>query len=152
MKERRKVVAIDEAQVRAFLTGLLEDELHVKRILSLSHATLGVVQATSLSVAAIGQAMAWARGEDIDAKHAIKQVDRLLSNTGVDVWRLFVAWVPFCLGARQEAVVALDWTDFEKDDQTTLVASLITRHGRSTPLLSMITEKRGNLDEPSVAA
>jgi hypothetical protein len=143
MKLRKKAVAIDEAQVREFLTGLLERELHVKRIVSLSHATLGVVQAASLSVAAIGRAMAWARGEDIDAKHAIKQVDRLLSNTGVDVWRLFAAWVPFCLGAREEAVVALDWTDFEKDDQTTLVASLITRHGRSTPLVWVTVEKSG---------
>jgi hypothetical protein len=27
-------------------------------------------------------------------KHAIKQVDRLLSNTALNVWALFVDWVP----------------------------------------------------------
>ncbi|WP_163871130.1 hypothetical protein [Myxococcus eversor] len=128
-------VAIDEEQVRAFLTEVFEDDLHVKRILSLSHATLGTVQATSLSVAAIGKAMAWARGEDVTSKPAVKQVDRLLSNGGINVWKLFAAWVPFVLAERTEAVIALDWTDFEKDDQESLVASLITRHGRATPLV-----------------
>lgn len=128
-------VAIDEEQVRSFLTEVFEDDLHVKRILSLSHATLGAVQATSLSVAAIGKAMAWARGEDVTSKHAVKQVDRLLSNGGFDVWKLFGAWVPFVLAERTEAVIALDWTDFEKDDQESLVASLVTLHGRATPLV-----------------
>ncbi|RKH49912.1 IS4 family transposase [Corallococcus sp. AB050B] len=96
---------------------------------------LGAVQAASLSVAAIGKAMAWASGEDVTSKHAVKQVDRLLSNGGFDVWKLFASWVPFVLAERTEAVIALDWTDFEQDDQETLVASLITRHGRATPLL-----------------
>jgi Transposase DDE domain len=36
---------------------------------------------------------------------------------------------------REEIVIALDWTDFEKDDHTTLCAYLVTRHGRATPLL-----------------
>lgn len=128
-------VAIDEEQVRGFLSEVFGDDLHVKRILSLSHATLGAVQATSLSIAAIGKAMAWARGEDVTSKHAVKQVDRLLSNGGVDVQKLFGSWVPFVLAERKEAVIALDWTDFEKDDQQTLVASLVTHHGRSTPLM-----------------
>jgi len=55
-------VAINEEQVRAFLESLSEEDLHAKRVLSLSHATLGVVHAASLSVHAIGQALAWARG------------------------------------------------------------------------------------------
>ena len=128
-------VAIDEEQVRGFLSEVFGDDLHVKRILSLSHATLGAVQATSLSIAAIGKAMAWARGEDVTSKHAVKQVDRLLSNGGVELQKLFGSWVPFVLAERKEAVIALDWTDFEADDQETLVASLVTRHGRSTPLM-----------------
>jgi hypothetical protein len=36
----------------------------------------------------IGQALAQARG--LVTKHAIKQVDRLLSNQGIDVWDLMV--------------------------------------------------------------
>jgi hypothetical protein len=38
------------------------------------------------------------------------------------------------IGVRKEIVIALDWTDFEKDDHTTLCAYLVTRHGRATPL------------------
>lgn len=60
-----RTMAISEEQVRGVLTEVFEDDLHVKRIVSLAHATLGVVQATSLSVAAIGKAIEWARGEDV---------------------------------------------------------------------------------------
>ncbi|NOJ79356.1 hypothetical protein [Myxococcus xanthus] len=33
-------MAIDEEQVREFLTAVFEDDLQVKRIISLAHATL----------------------------------------------------------------------------------------------------------------
>ncbi len=39
------------------------------------------------------------------------------------------------VGDRSEIVVALDWTDFDADDQSTLVLSMVTSHGRATPLL-----------------
>lgn len=119
--------------MQSFLEGLFGEELHAKRMLSLSLATLGVIHAASLSVYAIGQAVALARGTH--GKHGVKQVDRLLSNPGIPVWKLLVLWGPYVLGQRTEAVVALDWTDFEPDDQSTLVASLITQHGRPTPLV-----------------
>lgn len=131
--------AINEQKVHEFLCSLFGDDLHAKRVLSLSLATLGVIHAASLSVYAIGQALAMARGTK--GQHGVKQVDRLLSNTGIDVWHLFALWVPYLLGQRTEAVVSLDWTDFDADDQTTLVASLKTRHGRSTPLLWMTVPK-----------
>lgn len=130
---------ISEQQVLEFLTGLFGDGLHAKRVLSLSLATLGVLHAASLSVHAIGQALAAARGKK--RKHGVKQVDRLLSNMGLNVWHLFALWVPYVLGQRKKAHVALDWTDFDKDDHTTLVASLITKHGRSTPLIWMTVHK-----------
>jgi hypothetical protein len=131
--------AINEQQVHAFLCSLFEEDLHAKRVLSLSLATLGVIHAASLSVYAIGQALAMARGTQ--GKHGIKQVDRLLSNTGIPVWHLFSLWVPYVLGQRTEALITLDWTDFEADDQTTLVASLVTQHGRSTPLVWLSVQK-----------
>lgn len=125
--------AINEQQVHALLSELFEYDLHAKRVLSLSNATLGVIESASLAVHTIGRALAMARG--LQPRHAIKQVDRLLSNQGVDVWELFRKWVPFVLAERTEAVIALDWTDFEPDDQCTLAASLITSHGRTTPLV-----------------
>ena len=131
--------AINEQQVHTFLESLFGEDLHAKRVQSLALATLGVIHAASLSVYAIGQAVALARGTQ--GKHGVKQVDRLLSNTGIPVWQLLALWVPYVLGKRTEALVALDWTDFEPDDQTTLVASLITKHGRPTPLVWMTVQK-----------
>jgi hypothetical protein len=131
--------AINEQQVYQFLSQLFEEDLHAKRVLSLALATFGVIHAASLSVHAIGQALAMARGTK--GKHGVKQVDRLLSNSGIDLWQLFASWVPYVLGQRSEAVVSLDWTDFDADDHTTLVATLKTRHGRSTPLMWLTVQK-----------
>lgn len=129
----RPSAAVNEQQVRAFLGNLLENDVHAKRILSLANATLGVIHAASLAVHAIGRALALAVG--LDPRHAIKQVDRLLSNEGVHVWQLFRPWVAYVLAKRTEAVIALDWTDFDADNQCTLIASLVTSHGRTTPLV-----------------
>lgn len=119
--------------VRSFIGELYGPGLHAKRIASLAGATLGTMTAASLAVALIGQALAQARG--LKTKHAIKQVDRLLSNDGIDVWASFARWVPHQIGERREILVAMDWTDFDHDDQATLVLSLVTGHGRAAPLL-----------------
>ena len=75
------------------------------------------------------------------AKSAIKQVDRLLSNAGVVPWDLFGPWVREAVGVRPEIVVAMDWTDFDADNQSTLALHLVTRHGRATPLLWLTVDK-----------
>ena len=118
--------------VHRVLKSLFDDCLHAKRILSLAGATLGAIQSASLAVTLIGQGLALARG--LNTKCAVKQVDRLLSNEGIDVDALLAQWVPFIVGSRPEIAVALDWTDFDADRQTTLMLSLLTRHGRATPL------------------
>jgi hypothetical protein len=35
----------------------------------------------------------------------------------------------------------MDWTDFDADDQTTLALSLVTNHGRATPLIWLTIDK-----------
>jgi hypothetical protein len=120
-------------EVRAFIGEVYGHDLHTKRIDSLAGATLGTMTAASLAVAMIGHALAQARG--LVTKHAVKQVDRLLSNDGIDVWDSFAPWVPHQIGARQEILVAMDWTEFDHDDQATPVLSLVTGHGRAAPLL-----------------
>ena len=77
--------------IRAFIDDLYEHDLHAKRVDSLADATLGVMTSASLAVAVIGQALAQARG--LVTKHAIKQVDRLLSNQNIDVWDSFARWI-----------------------------------------------------------
>ena len=119
--------------VHRFLKTLFADDLHAKRVLSLAGATLGVIESASLAVAMIGQGLALARGRL--TKHAIKQVDRLLSNPGIDVDALLVQWVPYVVGDRSSITVAMDWTDFDADGQTTIMLSLLCSHGRATPLM-----------------
>ena len=119
--------------IRNFLGGIYGPDLHAKRINALSAATLGVRTGASLAVAAIGQALALARG--LTTKHAIKQVDRLMSNAGINVWDSFASWVPRQIGAAKQVMVAMDWTDFDHDGQSTLVLSLVTGHGRAAPLI-----------------
>ena len=121
------------ADVRAFVGAVYGADLHAKRIDSLAGAALGVMQSASLAVAMIGQALAQAKG--LVTKHAIKQIDRMLSNNGIDVWDSFARWVPHQIGTRQEILVAMDWTDFDHDDQATLALHLVTGHGRAAPLL-----------------
>jgi len=119
--------------VHKYLDGVFEGDVHAKRVASLAGATLGVMTGASLAVSVIGHALAQARG--LLTKHAVKQVDRLLSNQGIVVWDLFAYWVAEVIGPRKVAVIAMDWTDFDADDQTTLVLSLVSEHGRATPLL-----------------
>lgn len=119
--------------IRSFIDELYDGDLHAKRVESLAAATLGIMSSASLAVSLIGQALALARG--LGTKHAIKQVDRLLSNHGIDVWQSFAHWVPQRVGAQKTIIVAMDWTDFDHDGQTTLALSLVTGHGRATPLI-----------------
>ena len=121
------------------LSGVLEQDLHAKRVTSLCDATFGVLHSGSLAICAIGQGLAAARSLKI--KHAIKQVDRLLSNTAIVVDDILVRWVPFVIGARDAIVVAMDWTDFDADNQATIMLALISDHGRSTPLVWLTVGK-----------
>jgi Transposase DDE domain len=125
--------------VRDFLDRIFDESLHAKRIESLCNGALGVMTGASLAVSIIGHSLAQARG--LIDKHAIKQVDRLLSNRGIVVWEMFAPWAREVVGPRKEIVVAMDWTDFDADDQTTLALNLVSRHGRAMPLLWLTVSK-----------
>ena len=127
------------AKVRDVLDRFLGEDLHAKRIDSLANATLGALHSASLAVCTIGQGLATARG--LSCKHAVKQVDRLLSNPGIDVNAIFAHWVPYVIGARTSIVVAMDWTEFDADKQATILLSLVTDHGRTTPLIWLTVRK-----------
>ena len=70
--------------IQNYLDNIFAEDLHAKRVGSLANGTLGVKTGASLAVSIIGQSLAQARG--LLSKHAIKQVDRLLSNQGIVVW------------------------------------------------------------------
>src|SRR3954470_11411533 len=126
--------------VRSFLDSILSEDTHAKRVDSLANAALGVMTGASLAVAMIGKSLAQARG--LLTKHAVKQVDRLLSNPRIEA--VFASWVPEMVGPRKDIVVAMDWTDFDADGH--LALKLVTRHGRATPLiwLSVLKDELSN--------
>src|SRR5271166_3766272 len=103
--------------IHQFLERLIGVEMHAKRVLSLANATLGVIRTASLAVHMIGLGLALARG--LITKHAIKQVDRLLSNEGIDIDAVLPHWVRYVVGSRPSIKVAIacpregggDWTD-----------------------------------------
>ncbi len=109
------------------------EELHAKRVFSLANATHGVVASASLAVSMIGRRLAVSRG--LADKHAIKQVDRLLSNNKLAVEDVFRPWVAHAVGGAAHVFINLDWTEFDADDHSMLVASMQTRHGRALPLV-----------------
>jgi len=119
--------------VTKFVDELFDGSIHLKRLQSIADATLGVVAGASLAIPIIGHSLAQARG--LVTKHATKQVDRLLSNDKFVVWDYFAYWALNVVADRKEIVVAMDWTDFDADGQTTLVLSIVTSHGRATPVL-----------------
>lgn len=124
---------MSNAAVKRRLEEIFGDDLHAKRVLSLANGVTGVMAAASLCIAAIGKGLADAL--DLDPKHAIKQVDRLLSNSGLTMDAMMTAWTRYSLGTLKEAVVAMDWTDFAKSGHSTLAIHLVTTHGRAWPLM-----------------
>ena len=107
--------------------------MHAKRINSLSSAVKGTIESGKLAIHAIGSGLATCNS--ITRKHAIKQVDRLLSNPAIRMDNIFSDLIPFIIAERTNIVVSMDWTEFDKDDQSVIVLSLQTNHGRNTPLV-----------------
>ena len=114
------------------LGGVLDHDLHAKRVGQLCSTTLGVLRSASLAVCMIGQGLAAARG--LSPKHATKQVDRLLSNPMINVDDILVRWVPYVVGARDAIVVALELDRFRcRQTGRHRRYSLVTDHGRAHP-------------------
>jgi len=130
---RKAAPKLSPERVHVFVKEVLGEDEHATRVLSFANGVVGVVHAAALGVHVIGRGLADAMG--LDPKHAIKQVDRLLSNSGIVVWSWFEQWVRFVVAERSEVVVALDWTEFDKDDHAVIALYLLTSHGRATPLL-----------------
>jgi len=130
-------------QVNRMLENIFED-VHTKRVEALANYAVGAMVAPRAAVHAIGAA--YAAIAHIQPRSGVKQVDRLLSNEGLPVEELTSAWARFLLGPRTEVNLAMDWTDFEPDDHTTLAVYIVTTHGRATPL-AWKTVKKSSLGD-----
>jgi len=122
------------------VTGaMFEPLLHAKQTLSLFMVAYGIIWSDRLGIAAVGTAMARAFGTK--PKHGIKQVDRCLSNEKLDLMKLYLGYVPFIVGQRHTIGVNMDWTEFDKDDHSTVSLSLVTQNRRAIPLVWLTVKK-----------
>ena len=130
---------IKTTNVREYVSEIIGQNEHAKRVLSIANGVSGLVHGAALSVQAIGIALSQADG--LSGKHATKQVDRLLSNKGFDVMSRCTDWIRYVIGDRTEIVVALDWTDYDADGQATVTLAMDKGQGRAVPLLWRTVKK-----------
>ena len=121
----------DLAQVRRIVSDIFESGMHAARVRSMANGVAGLLNASVLSVHAIGQA--YASLAKIHPKNGVKQVDRWLGNDGVHLDTLMQLWCKHILGDTTEPNIAIDWTDFD-DDHSMLCIYQVTRLGRALPI------------------
>jgi hypothetical protein len=115
--------------------------LHKKQQLSLFMIGYAIIWSDRLGIAEVGTALARRAFGGRMPKHGKKQVDRCLSNENLALPRLFAGYVPMVVGRCVSIGVALDWTEFDKDDHSTVSLSLVTRSRRSIPLVWLTVKK-----------
>lgn len=151
LRRKERHPTLSPRYVHQFVEQLIGDDFHAKRVLSLASGVVGAIHAAALAVHFIGEGLAIAEG--LDPKHAIKQIDRLLSNPGISFGTFLARWVPYVVAERKAIRVALDWTEFDRDGQATIALYLVTNHGRATPLIwktvrkSELKERQGEYED-----
>lgn len=128
-----------------YVEEIIGENLHAKQVESIANAAIGVINAVDLKVQSIGHGLASAL--DKESKHAIKQIDRYLSNELIEMEEFFESWITHQVGELKEIVVAMDWTDFEGDKQATITIHLISKHARAMPLVWKSVEKASLKDK-----
>lgn len=124
--------AYEREEVETWTRLVLGETLHPKQLQSVTDGVDGVLHAAYLGIRAIGRGLAAANG--LTPKHAIKQVDRLLSNRNLPTTAMFEAWLAFATQGHEHMRVNFDWTELAAHDQSLLVLGLQHR-GRSIPLV-----------------
>ena len=118
--------------IQAYLSSVFGKTIHGARIKSLSDMVVGLMSGRLLTVTGIANSIAAIN--EISPKHAVKQVDRAIGNEKLAVWEIFDLWVINQIRGQTDITVAMDWTEFDDDDQSTIALNLITNHGRLIPL------------------
>jgi len=133
-RRRQSVRGLDERLIHRVAKHIFGELLHHKQVLSFALVAFGVINTARMAVHAIGESLAKARSHAC-MKHCVKQVDRFMSNKKIMPLVLRQGLVAAAVGSRKQIEVSMDWTDFDKDDHTTLAISLILRNGRAIPLV-----------------
>jgi hypothetical protein len=122
-----------------YVEEIIGGRLHAKQVESIANAAVGVIKAVDLKIHTIGHGLAAAF--DKESKHAIKQIDRYLSNELIALEDFFESWISYHVGGLQDIVIAIDWTDFDQDQHATVTLHMICHHARAMPLVWKTVEK-----------
>jgi hypothetical protein len=133
-RQRKLARSLDERALVRISQSIFSRFLHHKQVLSIALVTLGIIYTARMTIHAIGAAMAKKRGRG-SMKHGIKQVDRFMSNKKLCPVEMMHCLVRAIVGSRKSVDVTMDWTDFDNDGQTTLVLSIVMKHGRAIPIV-----------------
>ena len=106
----------DLRHTRDVVAEVFADEFHAQQVMSLGNAVGGALKAAGAGIHAIGAG--YAELAHVSPKHGVKQVDRLLSNGKVRLDDCLSAWCRFAVGEHPSIVIALDWTEFERDSHS----------------------------------
>lgn len=101
--------------------------------LTLGLIVVAVFESKRLTVTEIGRAL----DADTVPKHAIKRVDRWLSNRRFSDKRARELWLSFVMGPRRRVLIAIDWTKLRR--WPVLVAGVVQR-GRAVPVLWAVAD------------
>ncbi len=114
-------------ELEGFMEEVFGGAMHAQRLASRTDGVDGVRHAASLGIRAIGQG--WAAAQGLAPSHAIKQVDRRLSNSKLSMEEVLGCWVPCVVGERRAIVGHVDWTELVEAAQRMVVMGMHTAPG-----------------------
>lgn len=127
-------------EFRTQLRAMVGDDAHGKTVTAVENALRALLDVGSVGLMALASALASMQG--LLLKNAQRRLEDLLHNARFDPWSWAEHWVPYVLAQRSEVLLAMDWTDYDADAHSTICVSVITEHGRATPLLWKTHPKR----------
>ena len=143
-----RFAAASAAKMEVLLQRMIGDDAHARTSKAISDTVIAIGGAARVGLGFI--ALALSAHEVLPLRDSHRRLERLLRNPKLGLDCRGFSYVRHVLGSRTEALVALDWTDFEHDKQTTLCAYLATMHGRATPLWWKTVAKKGLTPEERI--
>lgn len=133
MSRTAQSLNVPVAALETFVDEVMGTAIHAATRGSLASFSVGLLGAKSMTLHRIGRAMSDAYS--LQKKHTTKQIDRFLTHSSIDLNAAQMRLAEYALADRKEAMIAVDWTDYDHDNHATLCAYLLTTHGRALPLV-----------------
>lgn len=131
-------------QVLPFLHSCLTTALptiHARRLKAFMVAVHALLTGGVLALSALGRALS----SPARAKHAIKRIDRLLSNSHLHAERLLMYhWLTQLLvGQQARPIILVDWSHLDAAGTRFLLRAAIPIGGRAVPIYEKVHDKEG---------